>query len=112
MTRQRPAPVLVAVVALVVACGGSSSTAIPSTQPMANPTAPSPLASASSSAAPGSASPSSAATDLGGSWAAGVALPTRRAENAAVAIDGVIYLPGGLDPAGDTVTTFEAFDTA
>ena len=28
-------------------------------------------------------------------------MPSRRAENAAATIDGVIYLPGGLDPAGD-----------
>ncbi|MFL5774935.1 MAG: Kelch repeat-containing protein, partial [Chloroflexota bacterium] len=49
---------------------------------------------------------------LGGTWEPGVPTPSRRAENAAVAIDGVIYLPGGLDPDGDSLTTFEAFDTA
>ena len=47
----------------------------------------------------------------GGSWATGTPLPSRRAENAAAVIDGVIYLPGGLDANGNSLTTFEAFDT-
>ena len=71
--------------------------------------------------APGSASapvtstaPSAAAPSLptsGGSWASGVPLPFRRAENAAVAIDGVIYLAGGVDIHGASLDLFEAFDT-
>ena len=58
-----------------------------------------------------SPSPTAVIPASGGTWATGVATPSRRAENAAVALDGVIYLAGGLDGDGNALTTFEAFDT-
>ena len=39
-------------------------------------------------------------------------MPTSRIEQSAAAIDGVIFVAGGIDDAGTTLTTFEAFDTA
>lgn len=101
---------LVAILLLVAACGGPSATTAPAivTEPPSLPTA-TPDESKPATPAP-SASPETAA--LGGSWEPGVAAPSRRAEHAAAAIDGVIYVPGGLDPSGNTLDTFEAFDTA
>jgi N-acetylneuraminic acid mutarotase len=48
---------------------------------------------------------------IGGTWTTGVPLPSRRAENAAVAIDGVIYVAGGMVDHGETTDVFDAFDT-
>src|SRR6478752_1468665 len=84
---------------------------------VSTPSTPSPgsdRASAFVSAPVTSAGPSRAAPSLptsGGSWAAGVPLALRRAENAAVAVDSVIYLAGGLDIHGASLDLFEAFDT-
>jgi non-specific serine/threonine protein kinase len=60
----------------------------------------------------GSPAPSATAIlpRIGGSWSAGTPMPTRRAENAAVAVDGVIYLAGGLDGDGKTLDLFESYD--
>lgn len=70
---------------------------------------------ASSTAQPSGAlaSPPSATPALplsGGTWTTGASTPSRRAENAAVALDGVIYLAGGLDIHGKTLDTFESYD--
>ena len=78
------------------------------------------LPSAAASAGSGTAAPSGGAAAsahagptlprIGGSWAPGPATPTARAENAAVALDGRIYVAGGLDGDGNSLDTFEVYD--
>jgi N-acetylneuraminic acid mutarotase len=60
---------------------------------------------------PSATTPATALPTMGGTWSPGVATPSRRAENAAVAVDGVIYVAGGMGDHGDTLDRFEAFDT-
>src|SRR5712671_3663730 len=87
----------------VAACGVSPTSAPASTEP--DNTA---AASAGASASLASATPALPRT--GGTWTTGASTPSRRAENAAVALDGLIYLAGGLDIHGKTLDTFESYD--
>jgi non-specific serine/threonine protein kinase len=97
----------------ILGCGVAPVTPGPSTSASG---ASSPLASATAgrSLEPvRSAAPSATAVlpRIGGTWASGTRTPTRRAENAAVALDGVIYVAGGMDGDGKTLDLFEAYDT-
>ncbi len=49
--------------------------------------------------------------DAAGPWRSAASLPTPRSEMHAAALDGFVYVPGGLGPDG-TVAAFEAFDVA
>jgi non-specific serine/threonine protein kinase len=105
--RPATAAILAGVLGGVAACGGS-------------PASPAPSVVDASSVAPSTAPPSASALAsataalprIGGTWTTGTPTRTRRAENAAVAVDGLIYLPGGLDNHGVTLDTFESFDPA
>lgn len=102
------AAILVGLV-LIAGCGMPSPPASSPTRSAAGSTAP------TSTESPVHESPSTAARPslpaIGGSWTRGVSVPTRLGENAAVAIDGVIYLAGGLDNHAVSLRTFLAFDT-
>src|SRR5262245_19149511 len=108
---RRAAGLLVAMV-VASACAGPSGSGTP--PPASTPASPgsSPEAAAPSPARSPAAAPTTDLPLANGTWEDGVKMPSRRAENAAVALDGKIYLPGGLDPSGKTLATFEAFDTA
>ena len=96
--------------AAVLGCGVAPVTPGPST----GGSSPRAAASAGRSLEPVRSSGPSATPALpriGGTWATGTRTPSRRAENAAVAVDGVIYVAGGLDGDGKTVDLFEAYDT-
>ena len=103
---RRPAfAAITAIVLGVTACVGSTMSpgaSISSTRS----TAPSPTGSSSADASASAV----ALPRIDGTWTTGTPMPTRRAENAAVAVDGLIYLPGGLDNHGETLDTFESFD--
>ena len=93
------------VAASTIACGGAPATpgspSVPSSSRGASAVLPSPDGPRGS--------------DLpiaGGSWSSSTPMPSRRAEHAAAVIDGVIYLPGGLDGDGKTLDTFESYDPA
>src|SRR4051794_29928083 len=106
MIRRRSPFALICVLALV-ACGGPPQPS-GSGHPTVGSMVPSgrPVGSAAVSSGPSVALPT-----IGGTWTVGVRTPSRRAENAAVAVDGVIYVAGGMDIHGATVDLFEAFDT-
>src|SRR6187551_2777761 len=104
---RRAAGLLVA--ALVAAgCAGPSGSVAPSSvvAPSAASSASGPASMPASPIAivptPIPASPTPDLPLVGGTWETGVEMPSRRAENAAVALDGRIYLAGGLDPDGTT----------
>ena len=109
MDRRPALAAIMAIVLGVTACGGSTTSPDPSTGPT-HSTGPSPTRSSTASAE-ASASPA-VLPRIGGAWTTGPPMPTRRAENAAVAVDGLIYLPGGLDIHGQTLDTFESLDPA
>ena len=109
---RRAAGLLVAAV-VATGCGAPSESVAPaSAGTSASPSISIAESSVSVTATPSPASPTPDLARVGGTWETGVKMPSRRAENAAVALDGRIYLAGGLDPKGNALTTFEAFDTA
>jgi N-acetylneuraminic acid mutarotase len=99
----RPVAATILLAIAAVGCGVSPTSAPASTQ-RGNTAA----ASAGVSAPLASATPALPRT--GGTWTTGTSTPSRRAENAAVALDGVIYLAGGLDIHGKTLDAFESYD--
>src|SRR6476661_3823527 len=102
-------PVAAAILLVIVAAGcGASPTSAPASTGPGNTAEASAAASAQQASAAPSAAPSLPRT--GGTWTTGAPTPSRRAENAAVALDGLIYLAGGLDIHGRTLDTFESYD--
>jgi N-acetylneuraminic acid mutarotase len=88
----------------LAACSDHATSQVPS---------PSPGQDVPAASAPAGSPTSSGSPDLpriDGTWATGRPTPSRRGENAAVALDGLVYLAGGLDIHGRSLDTFESFD--
>src|SRR5436190_7245679 len=90
----------VTLAAVVAGCAASTPSTRPTPVPGKDRT--SAIASASAGTSTGPSDTPSFPTSAG-NWSTGVSLPVRHAENAAVAVDGVIYLAGGLDIHGSSL---------
>jgi len=104
----RPAALAIVLAIATAACGASQTS--PAAAPMGS-TEPGNTVAVSASASTSRASATPALARTGGTWTTGASTPSRRAENAAVALDGLIYLAGGLDIHGKTLDTFESYDS-
>lgn len=107
----RPVGLAIVLTLGVAACGNGPR----SPQPVAASSSPGSTAFGStppgSPIASGSPSGSPALPKIGGTWETGAPMLSRRGEDAAAAVDGVIYLAGDLDGDGNTLDVFEAYDT-